>query len=75
MLKYFFGLLYIAITYKNPCKKCLVRACCSEKCEPVITFENFYWEHDQHNFQRFVALTMIIAVFGFILKIVTLIIR
>jgi len=35
--------LYIieVILSKNPCKKCLVRACCSDKCEERIYFESF----------------------------------
>lgn len=25
---------------KDPCKKCIVKACCSEKCEIVVEIEN-----------------------------------
>lgn len=28
----FFKTWYITVTIKNPCKKCLIKACCSENC-------------------------------------------
>lgn len=29
---------------KNPCKKCLVQACCTKKCTEKVLFESYsYW--------------------------------
>ena len=64
-LKELFLKLYVAITYKNPCKICIVQACCNDKCEVVRDFEKFYWRLDQHNFQRFVAWSVIFSTFMF----------
>jgi hypothetical protein len=46
---------YLSLTWKDPCEKCLVRPCCSEKCEEVILFENFYFPHDSMKEKRWSA--------------------
>ena len=61
-LKYLIDRMYVAITYKSPCKKCLVKACCSDKCEEVIVFENFYWRSDDAKYKRFCAWAIIYSI-------------
>ena len=61
--------LYVAITYKNPCKTCIVQACCNDKCEIVKDFEKFFWNLDDHKFQQFAAWSIIWSVCVLILGI------
>jgi len=35
------------MTIQNPCKKCLVKACCSVKCETTIKIERLIWPHNK----------------------------
>lgn len=41
MIKEIGILIFSIITAKDPCKKCIVRSCCTEKCEERIYLENF----------------------------------
>ena len=36
-----FSYMIATLLAKNPCRKCLVRACCSEQCEERTVYLNF----------------------------------
>ena len=48
------------ILAKNPCKKCLVRACCSEQCEERTVYLNF-GSLNGVVFQKVVAISIIFS--------------
>lgn len=37
--------IYYTIKLKDPCKTCLVKACCSEKCEDAKFITRFIFPH------------------------------
>jgi hypothetical protein len=47
--------LYWGLTLKDPCKKCLVRACCSQECEHKIMVNNFIFPYDKVSEKRNMA--------------------
>lgn len=63
--------MYVALTHKNPCKKCIVKACCTQKCERVIMFEIHYWKYDDSLFMRFSAWSIIFGIFAISLALIT----
>jgi len=52
--------LYKTLTVPDPCKRCLVRACCSEKCDTRDRYETL--NGDSPFIQKFCALTIILGV-------------
>ena len=74
-VKWFFDQLFVAITHKNPCKKCLVRPCCSDRCEAVIVFENFYWSYKESFFKRVLAWSIISSTPTIVWGVVTMIVK
>jgi len=54
------GIVLIAIIIlSDPCKKCLVQACCSDKCEERIILENFVTKGESLAKKKFFAWFMI----------------
>ena len=57
--------IYYALAIKDPCKNCIVKACCSKKCEVVIAIDNFIFPHDSLKSKKidawFTILSMILA--------------
>ena len=45
-MKYFLRTLKLGLTLKDPCKMCLVKACCSNKCEDKIYVEKLIFPYD-----------------------------
>lgn len=58
------GIFVLAIiTAKDPCKKCIVKACCTEKCEERICLENFILKGDNTLFYtKFITWFIIIYI-------------
>ena len=50
------------ILAKNPCKKCIVQACCSERCEERTVFENFILRGETLKHQKLFAWAIAIYV-------------
>ena len=73
--KWFLNRIYVAITHKNLCKTCIVRACCTEKCKRVIRFEIQYWPYRDSLFMRFYVWSIIFEVFAILLALITIIIK
>ncbi len=46
---------------RDPCKKCIVRACCSETCEEKVYYLNFCDIEGKITFQRFAAASIILS--------------
>lgn len=55
------------VTAKDPCKKCLVTACCIDKCEERILLENFILKGDTLKERKLMAWFFIIYVPGIII--------
>ena len=66
----FISSLFLTVLIKNPCKKCLVRACCSEICEKKEYYLTFCGMGDSIKFQRFCALSIILTTSGFFIWII-----
>jgi len=49
--------LHKSLYVKDPCKKCLVRACCRYKCEELIDFRLCFYPHEN----RMPALLLLLA--------------
>jgi len=49
---------------KNPCKKCLVRACCSQTCEKKNYYISFCFPFNSIFFNRLIAYSLIFDIFG-----------
>lgn len=57
------GIFILAIiTAKDPCKKCIVKACCTEKCEERIYIENFILKGDTLLYKKFLVWFVIIYI-------------
>ena len=54
--------LWQSLWLKDPCNKCLVKACCSEKCEIVIAIDNFLFPHDTITEKKRMAWVVIISI-------------
>jgi hypothetical protein len=50
------------ILAKNPCKKCLVKPCCSKYCEERVVFENFILRGDSLKNRKLFAWTFAIYI-------------
>ena len=55
-------IIFTIITAKDPCKKCIVKACCTEKCEERIYLENFVLKGDTIFHTKFLAWFIIIYI-------------
>ena len=42
----FLSTIWAIITIKDPCKKCIVRACCSTSCEYKTILDNFLFPYN-----------------------------
>jgi len=54
--------LWYSLFLTNPCKKCIVQACCSDKCELVISIDNFIYPHEKISEKKMWAWIFIISV-------------
>jgi len=55
--------LWQSIWLTNPCDKCLVKACCNEKCEIVIAIDNFLFPHETIKEKKYMAWLVIVSCF------------
>jgi len=71
------GFLNIIITLfaRDPCKKCLVRACCSERCEHKTHYSNFCNRDGGIIFERICAYSVIFSCIMIIVAIFTTIFK
>lgn len=71
------GFLHIIITLraKDPCKKCLVKACCSERCEHRTYYLNFCNRDGGIIFERICAYAVIFSCIMIIVAIFTTIFK
>ena len=60
----------ITLIIKNPCKKCLVKACCTEVCFDKHNYLRYCDPEGSINFQRITALTIWLGFLALILSIV-----
>jgi hypothetical protein len=51
--------LYLTLTTPDPCRRCVVRACCSEQCDQRVKYNRLYGGTPY--VQRFCALSIIIG--------------
>ena len=65
--------LYLTLTTPDPCKRCLVRACCSEMCDQRVKYVRLYG--DTPYMQKFCAITIISGSVSIIWIVVTLIFK
>jgi len=66
---WFFELLFTTITIRNPCKKCLVRACCGSVCNEKLHYQKFCGYNEGIGFQRTCAISIVISSLTFIIAI------
>ena len=67
--------IYFTLTYKDPCKKCIVRACCSEECEEVIMTKRFLFPHTSIKEKKYWAILYSICIISSIGSLSVIIIR
>ena len=65
--------LYLTLITPDPCKRCIVRACCSEECDQRVKYNRLYG--GMPYFQRVCALSIILGVIALIWGIITLIFK
>ena len=53
---------YTILTMKDPCEKCLVKACCSTACEYKTVLDNFIYPHSSIKMKKFVTWCWVITV-------------
>jgi len=51
--------MILILLVKDPCKKCLVRACCSQRCEEKTYYLNFCDIEGKTGFRKFIAVITI----------------
>ena len=67
-------LMFKTIFIKNPCKKCLVRACCTIRCEDKLSY-NCLAGWNGMGFQKICAYTIMFSVCVLIYSITTIILK
>jgi hypothetical protein len=67
--------IYKAIILKDPCKKCIVQACCSELCKEKKELNIFIFPHENLKSLKFFAWLTTISVFISLLSLGSMIIR
>ena len=66
--------LWIALWLKDPCRNCVVKACCSDKCEVVVEIDKFLFPHETIQEKKILAAVTGVSVlcavvsFGILLK-------
>jgi hypothetical protein len=50
---------------KNPCKKCIVRACCRNECEKLIDFRLCFYPFNERSSAITMMLTIYISILAF----------
>lgn len=53
--------LWACITVKDPCKNCLIKSCCTEKCEEKIQILNFIYPEEKEGDAKFIGVVCLIA--------------
>jgi len=63
-------LVFYTLFARNPCKKCLVQACCSQYCDPKLQYLR-YCDRDGHiGFLKLSAISIIVACISVILSVI-----
>ena len=65
-------LIVATLIAKDPCKKCLLRPCCTQKCEERIILENLILRGDSLVYRKFISVVIIISVITTIFAIITI---
>jgi len=59
-------LILTVLVIKDPCKKCLIRACCNKKCEERLFLEKFILKGDNTLYFKKILCLLVIIMFSFI---------
>jgi len=65
-LQELFSLIFATLIAKDPCKKCLVVACCKNKCEEKVLFENFILRGQPLIYRKILAGFIVLLLIGLI---------
>jgi len=66
--------IYYSMVMRDPCKKCIVRACCSKECKPKYIYRNVFGDGTRYtrilSWLAFIDVTIIFpwALFTIIFK-------
>jgi len=65
--------LYLTLSTPDPCKRCVVRACCSEECGQRVSYNILYGPNPYT--QKLCAVSVIFGMIAFIFGVVTFIFK
>jgi len=60
---------------RNPCNKCIVKACCTQLCNAKKEYKNYCGVHGTIGFQKFVAISIVLCVLMLFIRTLVLIIN